>query len=335
MILKQTPNLKSLTIGSDNNPDMIDADRWKHLITSSLPYLNIFKFKFDFDFYSESRNNIMYGKWRQFQDDFWHKQHHWYTEYSTSNNSASIYTTPYISERFVLIPSTRRYCIKWMNNINTFDNIRDLTIHPDAMTEQCEYHFSHVISLELGDSSALAHNSLLYKKHIEFLKMIVYLSNVKNLKIRSNCQLKTSSVLLEILKQAPQISSISINPNALILLFDDVELCKYLNKMIKNLSIWDSWETSFNIFYETKQFCKIFSNIEQLMCRIEQLDSLLFLLKRLRKLSYIKADLERSTSADQINSFKKKVHKLRKRIIIDIESNDNIDLSIYIIRKAN
>jgi hypothetical protein len=39
--LKQTPNLKHLTISSSNNVDMIDAHQWERLITFALPYLKI------------------------------------------------------------------------------------------------------------------------------------------------------------------------------------------------------------------------------------------------------------------------------------------------------
>jgi hypothetical protein len=45
-ILKRTPNLKSLIISSDSDMNMVDAYQWEHLITSALPYLNIFKFHF-------------------------------------------------------------------------------------------------------------------------------------------------------------------------------------------------------------------------------------------------------------------------------------------------
>jgi hypothetical protein len=80
MFVKQIPNLKSLTISSLNNMDMINADRWENLIKSSLPYLDIFKFKFSC--YCNNNQNRMIDKLKQFQSDFWHKEHHWYTEYS-------------------------------------------------------------------------------------------------------------------------------------------------------------------------------------------------------------------------------------------------------------
>jgi len=216
--------------------------------------------------------------------------------------------------------------------MNTFDNITDLLIYHDALTEKCQYHFSNVISLELGDLSPFADDSLLDQKHLESLKIIVNLSNVKDLKIWSRYKLKTSSVLLEILKQAPQLSSISIHKDDLISFFENDELCKYLDKMIKNLNIWGTTKTSFKTFDETNQFCKIFSNIEQLICRIERLSSLLYLLKTLPKLSSIDACLASPTDLQELSSFKQEVHKLDEKIIIDFQIDNCMVRSINIIR---
>jgi hypothetical protein len=45
------------------------------------------------------------------------------------------------------------------------------------------------------------------------------------------------SILLKILKEAPQLSSLIIHSNSLEFILSDKELCKYLNKMIKKLDI--------------------------------------------------------------------------------------------------
>src|SRR5689334_17247497 len=55
-ILNQTSNLRSLTIDANNNIHMIDACQWQQLITSSLPHLNIFKFKFQCSHESENKD---------------------------------------------------------------------------------------------------------------------------------------------------------------------------------------------------------------------------------------------------------------------------------------
>jgi hypothetical protein len=64
VLLKQTPNLQSLTIyGSSYYTDMLNANQWKQLITSSLPYLNIFKFEFSC-MYDEYNLNIVLDKFQ-------------------------------------------------------------------------------------------------------------------------------------------------------------------------------------------------------------------------------------------------------------------------------
>jgi hypothetical protein len=90
--------------------------------------------------------------------------------------------------------------------------------------------------------------------------MIVNLSNVTNLKILDTCQLVTPSIFLQILKKAQQISSLSIDPDYLQELFNNNELCNYLNKMIKKLEICFREKNSFNNSDDLKKFCRIFSN---------------------------------------------------------------------------
>jgi hypothetical protein len=93
--------------------------------------------------------------------------------------------------------------------------------------------------------------------------------------------------VLELLKEAPQVSSLDMCSGVLISLFTNDELCKYLNKMITELNITDSRNSSMDDSCDLKQFCKIFSNLEQLSCNLDQLQSLLFLVKHLPKLSRI------------------------------------------------
>jgi hypothetical protein len=66
---------------------------------------------------------------------------------------------------------------------------------------------------------------------IESLKRIVNLSNIKHLDIGTTCRIESSLILFKILKEAPQLSSMRIDPSALISLINDDELCKYFNKI--------------------------------------------------------------------------------------------------------
>ena len=59
---------------------------------------------------------------------------------------------------------------------------------------------------------------------------MINLANVINLDFESNCPIETSFELLEILKQAPQISSLSISPEVLIPFLLDNIFLKHLYK---------------------------------------------------------------------------------------------------------
>jgi hypothetical protein len=126
IILNQTPNLKSLIISNYDNETMMDANHWQHLITSSLQYLNIFKFNFHCS-RSGAKLDIL-ENFHDFQSDFWCKQHHWLIEYSLSNNFILIYTIPYISDSFDLTLDTNRYCDELTNNVDVFGNVKNLII---------------------------------------------------------------------------------------------------------------------------------------------------------------------------------------------------------------
>jgi hypothetical protein len=194
-ILKRTPNLKSLIISNDGDMIMVDAYQWEHLITSTLPCLNIFKFHFT-SIGIVKYNDIFQEKFKQFQSDFWHKQHRWHIEHSVSDFVSSIYTIPYISDAYDLISIANRYCNQFMHDVNVFENVINLTIHPDIITENCQCYFSNIISLTLGQAELFGISFLLKIEQTEYLKMIVNLYNVKYLTISSNCKLETSSTTI-------------------------------------------------------------------------------------------------------------------------------------------
>ncbi len=76
IFLNQMPNLKCLTILDSIDNNMIDTYRWEHLITSSFPYLKIFKFKFRHYLDRRNQRNIIIDKFKQFQTDFWEEKYH-------------------------------------------------------------------------------------------------------------------------------------------------------------------------------------------------------------------------------------------------------------------
>lgn len=65
--LHEFSRLRSLTYGQAG---LMNASRWQDLITSSLPNLIVFRFKFD-----DHDLNETFRKYHEFQTDFWIKKH--------------------------------------------------------------------------------------------------------------------------------------------------------------------------------------------------------------------------------------------------------------------
>jgi hypothetical protein len=303
--LNQIPNLKSLTILDSIDNDMIDAYRWEHLITSLLPYLNIFKFKFRSYLDRRNQRNVIIDKFKQFQTDFWQEQHHWYTEYVVRDKSVFIHTIPYPSNKYQLEQNEIRHS----NNISTFVNVTDLTLYPSIFKENSQYYFSNVTSISFGRERF---GFELTTEYIQYLKQIVNLSNLKHLDIMNSFKMENASTFLELLKETLQLSSMTINAKDLELCFQNEELCQYLNKMIKIL------HTDLSKDIQLNQFCEIFFNLEHLNCSIDHENNLLFLIEHLPKLSTLKATFKCKENPDvQLLPFKTEAEKFN--LIYDIE----------------
>jgi hypothetical protein len=327
MLLKQTPNLRSLTI-SGINTDMIDAWRWEYLITSLLPQLAVFRFKFS-GYYTDDILRIF----EQFQSDFWLQQHHWYSEYTLESDSAMIYTIPYISDTYQMTPDTKRSYNKLINNINIFDNVSYLKLHQEVISLQNSYYFPNVISLKLKSKLCFADiaDRFLKMEHIHSLKTNVYLSNVKHLAISSNCEMESSSVLLHLLKQTPQLSSLDMELDILQSFFDNDELCTYFNKLITRLDIHKYSYNGFNNSNEIEKFCRIFSNIEHLTCYINQLNDLVYLLIHLRNLFMMEIHISTVVNRESfVRELNNEAQKLKRTINIELENADRETLYISI-----
>jgi hypothetical protein len=269
---------------------MVDACRWRHLITTSLPVLHIFKFKFHVGLLDHDDNIL--DEFQQFQSDFWHKEHNWYTEWILNKNEAIIYTIPYIyvSNKYVLKPYTKRYCNASVKNSNIFANVTDLTLFIEAMTDTCDSHFANVTSLRL-DNDRIDENHaypFLKNKHIRSLNTIVNICHLTHLDISSTCRMKSPLIILHLLQEIPNVSSLKINKDILFFLFNNGELCNYFNKTIKKLDVTDS-----NMYSSLKanvivKLTQIFSNIECFRCNDGMRDNLQLILDELTKLPHVK-----------------------------------------------
>ncbi|CAF1322766.1 unnamed protein product [Rotaria sordida] len=330
LLAKYIPKLTSLKFYGTYDLDMIDANQWEYLIISLLPYLDTFKFIFNY-IYKPNDNHIE-DKLNKFQTDFWIKQHQWYTEYSLSNYSALIYTIPYMLNSYTLELDSNRYSNQL---IKTFNNVKNLTIYHTTIRESGGHYFSNVTSLTILPPK-YAYRPQLGTQAIKSLKNIVNLSNLKYLGISFEFKIKDAYVLLRILQEAPKISSIMISIRALEHFAYNDEACEYLNKMIKKLDIYKYHSSSFKFHHQIENFCKIFSNIEQLKCNIDQANDLLYLLNHLPKLSMLKAYLWQINDYDYFYSwFKKATKKLNLLFNINYRDKQETELSIWINRNIS
>jgi hypothetical protein len=289
LLLKQTPNVRSLTISASYHLDEFNPDDWKNLIQSTLPHLNTFNFKFNLEFPGHiypNEGSAIVEKFTRFQSDFWQEEHHCYTRYTLENGFATIYSTHYITKIYALQLNINRNYEEMTTNSTIFINTTDLTLPSDSINEKCHYYFSNVISLTTHnyDNFSDFDNGILKKEHIQSLKTIVNLSNLKHFYLALESHIVSSEALLEILKEAPQLSSLAIDPDQLISICDDDELCMYLNKMIKKLLI-NGGPSS--ILKNVIKFCEIFSNLDYLQCKTDEQDNILYLINHLPKLSIL------------------------------------------------
>jgi hypothetical protein len=144
-----------------------------------------------------------------------------------------------------------------------------------------EYYFPNLESLilkiiDVDDSSKT--------KQMQCLKTMINLSNLTHLEIQSNWQLMP---LIQLLNEAPYLSSIKVNKVFLIQMLNYQELCECFDKMIKKLDTIDgSW--SFFNFEEISKVCQVFSNLENFRCYITETDNLQMIVNQLSQLTYMK-----------------------------------------------
>lgn len=131
ILLKKTSNLKIFTLVTTIFiMEMIDADYWQYLITTSLPCLNDFDFKFLVKFYENY--DFLLHQFQKSQTDFWYKQHHWYSIHEFHAGSTIIYTVPipYVLNEYKLTFQTAKSSNLLINKLKIFDNVTDLIVEP-------------------------------------------------------------------------------------------------------------------------------------------------------------------------------------------------------------
>jgi hypothetical protein len=291
ILFKKTPNLKFLVMHAQNDAEISrnNARRWEHLITNLLPHLDVFRFMFHYLLQDE--DDYISDELQQFQSDFWHRQHQWHTECVRYKSKAFIYTVPYISKEFMVKPYSKRYSNASINNDNVFHKVIDLTLYMEVIADTCEYHFPNSRSLLLenipGNDYSHYEFPFVETKHIQHLKMIVNLCNVTHFGLSKRCRVESASILLHLLKEAQNISSLAMHKDNLFPLLHNHELCECLNKMIKKLDITGGGIYSFLDLNELQALGLVFSNMEQFRCNVVELH-LVLILSHLLKFLHMK-----------------------------------------------
>ncbi|UJR07136.1 hypothetical protein I4U23_011424 [Adineta vaga] len=324
MLLERTPNLENFIILSNSDPNMIQADKWQNFIISSLPHLRNFKFRFVvIDFV---RNSIHERRLKEFQNNFWFNQHHLYIEYAIWPSRAEIYTLPYPFNTFEFSLDCHIYYNEIIDRINTFDNVKDLSVDFEKLTENNPHYFSKIESLSFGCQDRIKGKYITMNySHLKYIQTTMNLSNIKHLTLLDGLQFESSDIFKEILKSAIQLTSLRVNFSHLIKWFHNNELCKYFTKRIRKLYIHSGL---FENSDQLEQFCAIFVNLEQLGCFFNQ-SVILFLIKNLHKLICI--ENYGCLKNYEISSIEKEIEKLGLDIIIDLDDYENLDF-IYLNR---
>ncbi|CAF0997841.1 unnamed protein product [Adineta steineri] len=264
----------------------------------------------------------MLNRFQQFQTHFWSKQHHWHTNYEIDNDSSSIYTMPYVWNKYRLVTSTNNY-----GNFKGFDKVTELTLSLMTIKARTPYYFKNVKSLELINehlSDTHQDEYKLQKEQIKFLNNIVNLSNIKHLKFPEPYDVLSSSLLLEILKELPYVSSLEIDKGSFILFVKGHELCKYSNTKITTLYLYNYNRCDAYIKSdEVDALLETFSNLEQLHCNFQYSADLSLILKNFSKLSIINSP----TISKEVHSW---IRENASKLDVYIDFNAITDRNLYI-----
>jgi len=320
----------------DNRTEIFDADRWENLITLLIPQLKIFNFVFEIRFYDLDRDKLLY-QFKRFQTDFWHKQHHWYTVCELTEKSALIYSIPYCLTNYRLESDIKIDSNLPIDKSRLYDNITQLNFTVKRINQRIHHYFPNIKWLQLKFGYGLL-PATFDDQVLQLLEMSVNLMNVQILEISHLVDIESPLILLQILKQTPNLSLIVLTPKCLISSLTNNELCKYLNKLIKKLVIFARDGLSSIDSNQLIQFCETFSNLEQLQCSVQHPNDLIFILEHLSQLSHI--TIKYSTNFDlSMENIYQKLQKfgstLHKNFLYEFDSNaasenENTHLNIWL-----
>ncbi|CAF1670146.1 unnamed protein product, partial [Adineta ricciae] len=273
MIIRHTPNLNLFTLFASFRYDQMNVQKWKHSLRIYLSHLKVFKFCYQYNYKRDHRDRAK-ETLRVLQNDFQDDFNNGLIEYVLSQDTVMIYTVPYAFSTFQLHLDMGRYRNTALDDGNTFSNVRKLTIH--GTPYKMNNHFYFFYNDQSPEWSPYRENMF------NCLTMTSNFSHVKHLDASHVFNFENPSIFLEILKNTPELSSLTISFKMLRLSLDNDELCQSLKRMIHQLCITNSWSFSYDSMYE--KFCNVFSNIEQLTCSVEKECQMMHLLTSLPRL---------------------------------------------------
>ncbi|CAF1149513.1 unnamed protein product [Adineta ricciae] len=186
---------------------------------------------------------------KEFQNDFWQEEHHWYTLYVLDINSGMIFTIPYPFNDYKLIWYTNNFTNQSRNYDDLHKNVTNLQLYDNLSIKKYPFYFSNIKDLSIIDQPWLPNERLFPNDTIDYLIGKVNLSKLKHFDL-STYQIKPT-ILLQIVKKSPQLSKMTADTNLIRSFFSNNELC------------YDRME----------QFFQTFSSLEELFCGFARMSS--------------------------------------------------------------
>ena len=310
--LRLTPNLTALTL-SYWRIMKLNAYEIQHTIESFLPLLIVLRFHFVYYHYRQRNDAI--SMFQQFQTDFWHREHQWFTEYVINKTNIFIYTLPNPIDSYDLLQSWERFPTI---HKNSFDNIRSLSINPKQKLQKYHFYFPKIeklnILLEETDEQIIS------KTDIQQLKSIINFAHIKHLYIERCFTFENPFDLFE---QMPNLRELSLTQNLLASFLECSPLCEYLQSRIRILKILQYDSNPYTIFDHVEilvKFQKIFNNVENYTGQLDSIEQLIYLIIHLKKLSII--DISITSRQDLTNEIDQlKTLLVQRNAIYNIKSN--------------
>ncbi|UJR07503.1 hypothetical protein I4U23_011792 [Adineta vaga] len=313
------PNLRHLTI--IHNQNSIDIDQCQQLIINSFNQLKTFQFIF----IVKTMNNDCTI------------QHRWCSEYICGRDFIYIYTIPYPSNQFILSSELIRYRNELkMETGHVFDQVTELTLYMNVQQKTNHFYFRHIQSLILKGSFIHGTDDEIWIQKQEFINSLESMINFTYLKHITLDQVSSdlSFVLLEIFRRAPQLSTLKLNPQILMMLIKDQKLCQYFNEYIKELNVSICLYPLYIGTKEMKQICSIFSNLNELNCAAKNVDEILLILKSLSKLTKLEVQLEISDIGEfLLSEVKKQSEEMKITFTIEYKNEEKEVMCFGIDRK--